>query len=135
MATLREILRLSSDADAVWDAVRDIGALHRRLVPGFVTDARLEDGARIVTFANGITTREEIVSVDDAARRLVYAIPRGRFVHYQATVEVQDVGVGARLVWTIDLLPDEFSDAVRVMMRQGADAICATFQGERESRP
>ena len=135
MATLREILRLSSDADAVWDAVRDIGALHRRLVPGFVTDARLEDGARIVTFANGITTREAIVSVDDAARRLVYAIPRGRFVHYQATVEVQDVGVGARLVWTIDLLPDEFSDAVRVMMRQGADAICVTFQGERESRP
>ena len=133
MATLREILRLRTPADAVWDAVRDVGALHRRLVPGFVTDARLEDGARIVTFANGITTREEIVSVDDDARRLVYAIPRGRFLHYQATVEVFDDGAGARLTWIIDLLPDEFAEGVRAMMRQGAEAICATFQGERES--
>jgi hypothetical protein len=134
VATLREILRLGAPADAVWDAVRDVGALHRRLVPGFVTDARLEQGARIVTFANGITAREEIVSVDDVARRLVYAIPRGRFLHYQATVEVHDDGAGARHVWTIDLLPDEFSDGVGAMMRQGADAICATFHGERESR-
>jgi carbon monoxide dehydrogenase subunit G len=132
MTTLREILRLPSPASAVWDAVRDVGAVHRRLVPGFVSDARLEQGARIVTFANGVTAREEIVSVDDAARRLVYAIPRGRFLHYQATVEVHDDGTGSRLTWTIDLLPDEFTEGVRAMMRQGADAICATFQGERQ---
>jgi len=30
----------------VWSAIRDIGALHTRLVPGFVTDTRVEPGAR-----------------------------------------------------------------------------------------
>ena len=42
-------------------AVRDIGALHTRLVPGFVTDVKLEPGARVVTFGNGTVAREVIV--------------------------------------------------------------------------
>ena len=29
----------------VWDALADVGALHTRLAPGFVTDCRLEPGA------------------------------------------------------------------------------------------
>jgi len=83
----------------------------------------------VLTFANGVTAREEIVAVDDDARRLVYAIPRGRFLHYQGTVEVGDDGAGSRLVWTIDLLPDEYSDGIRAMMRQGADVMRATLDG------
>jgi hypothetical protein len=34
--------------------VRDVGAVHRRLVPGIVVDARLDGDARVVTFANGM---------------------------------------------------------------------------------
>jgi hypothetical protein len=129
MSTLRETLHLHAPAAAVWDAVRDVGELHRRLVPGFVTEARLEDGARVLTFVNGVTVREEIVSVDDHSRRLSYAIPRGRFLHYQGTVEVEVDGAGSRLVWTVDLLPDEYADDVRAMMRQGADVMRATLDG------
>ena len=129
MTTLRETLHLRAPATAVWDAVRDVGEVHRRLVPGFVTEARLEQGARLLTFANGMTAREEIVSVDDDSRRLAYAIPRGRFLHYQGTVDVEEDGAGSRLVWTIDLLPDEFADGVRAMMRQGADVMRATLDG------
>ena len=129
MATLREILQLHAPAADVWDAVRDVGEVHRRLVPGFVTDARLDQGARVVTFANGTTAREEIVSVDDDSRRLVYAIPRGQFLHYQGTVDVEDDGAGSRLVWTVDLLPDEFADDIRAMMRQGAEVMRATLDG------
>jgi carbon monoxide dehydrogenase subunit G len=131
MATLREVLHLHAPAADVWDAVRDVGQVHRRLVPGFVTDARLEQGARVVTFANGSTAREEIVSVDDEARRLVYAIPRGQFLHYQGTVDVEDDGAGSRLVWRVDLLPDEYADRIRGMMRQGADVMRATLDGAR----
>jgi carbon monoxide dehydrogenase subunit G len=129
MTTLRETLHLHAPAAAVWDAVRDVGELHRRLVPGFVTEARLEQGARVITFANGVTVREEIVSVDDGSRRLVYAIPRGQFLHYQGTVEVEDDGAGSRLVWTVDLLPNEGADNIRGMMRQGADVMRATLDG------
>ena len=131
MATLRETLDLRAPAVAVWDAVRDVGELHRRLVPGFVTEARLEGGARLITFANGMTAREEIVSVDDDSRRLVYAIPSGRFLHYQGTVEVSEHGAGSRLVWTVDLLPDEFAAGVGAMMHQGADVMRATLDGAR----
>jgi len=129
MATLREVLRLRAPAPRVWDAVRDVGELSRRLVPGFVTEARLDGNARVLTFANGATVREEIVSIDDDARRLAYAIPNGRFLHYQGTVDVEEDGAGSRLVWTVDLLPDEYADDIRSMMRQGANVMRATLDG------
>jgi hypothetical protein len=129
MATLRETLDLHAPAQHVWDAVRDVGALHTKLVRGFVIDTRTEAGARVVTFANGLTVREEIVDVDDDTRRLAYAILGGRFRHYQGTVEVHERGAGSRLVWTIDLLPDEHAESVHAMMRQGAAAMRATLDG------
>jgi len=41
------------------EPIRDIGALHTRLVPGFVVDTKLEPGARIVTFGNGMIIRDK----------------------------------------------------------------------------
>jgi hypothetical protein len=58
-------------------AVRDVGAVHKRLAPGFVADTRLEDDTRIVTFANGLVLRELIVDIDDEARRFVWAAVGG----------------------------------------------------------
>jgi hypothetical protein len=53
MASIRREVPIEVAADTLWDAVRDVGALHTRLVVGFVTDCRLEGNARIVTFSNG----------------------------------------------------------------------------------
>src|ERR1700722_17038264 len=78
MATIRSELTTRAPASDVWSAVRDIGALHTRLVPGFVTDTKLEPGARIVTFVNGMVLREPIVTLDDEARRLVWTAEGGR---------------------------------------------------------
>jgi len=66
---------LAHRPEDVWAAVSDIGALHHRLVPGFVVDTRLEPGARIVTFGNGMVVRELIVNLDDEARRRVSTAP------------------------------------------------------------
>jgi hypothetical protein len=44
MASIRKQVSIDVPARQLWDAVRDVGALHTRLVPGFVTDCRLEDG-------------------------------------------------------------------------------------------
>jgi hypothetical protein len=129
MATLRETIDLHAPTGVVWDAVRDVGALHTKLVRGFVKDTRMETGARVVTFVNGLTVREEIVGVDDDTRRLAYAIPEGSFRHYQGTVEVHDDGAGSRLVWTIDLLPDEHAAGVRELMLQGVAAMRTTLDG------
>ena len=65
MASIRKELLIASRAEHVWDAVRDFGALHQRLVPGFVVDAKMAGAARIVTFANGKVAREVLVDIDD----------------------------------------------------------------------
>ena len=54
MASIRKEIRINAPASQIWDALRDVGALHTRLVPGFVTDTKMEGNTRIVTFGNGM---------------------------------------------------------------------------------
>ena len=115
MATLHHEISIDAPPEDVWDAVRDVGALHTRLVPGFVVDTRLEPGARVVTFGNGMVVREPIVSVDDERRRLAWAAAGGATTHYNAVLQVMSEGARTRVAWTIDLLPDDKAAAVEAM--------------------
>ena len=65
MATIQKEIAIERSKEFVWDAIRDLAAIHKRLVPGFVVDCKLEGGWRTVTFANGMVVRELIVAVDD----------------------------------------------------------------------
>ena len=128
MASIRNEIPLDARAEDVWDAVRDLGALHTRLVPGFVVDTKLEPDARIVTFANGMVVRELIVDLDDKARRLVWSAVGGRLRHHNASAQVFAEGdARSRLVWIADLLPDELASDIRGMIEQGALAMQKTF--------
>lgn len=127
MASIRKEIPLDARPEEVWDAVRDIGALHTRLVPGFVTDTRLEEGARIVTFGNGMVVREVIVDLDDQARRLVWSA-KGRLTHHNASAQVfPDGDKRTKLIWTADLLPNELAGDIRAMMEMGAAAMQKAF--------
>ena len=129
MASIRREIVLEARPDDVWDAVRDIGTLHERLVPGFVVDTRLEEGARIVTFGNGMVVREVIVDIDDAARRLVWSARGGRLTHHNASAQVFPNGEGrTRFVWIADLLPHELAGDVRAMIEQGLAAMKKTLE-------
>lgn len=129
MASIHIERLINAPADAVWDAIRDVGALHTRLVPGFVVDTRLEADARIVTFGNGMVAREVLVDLDDARRRFAYSVRADRFTHHSATNEVFDAGEGrARFVWTADVLPHDLAPMVGGMMEQGADVLKATLE-------
>jgi carbon monoxide dehydrogenase subunit G len=123
MATVRKELVTPARPESVWDAIRDVGALHTRLVPGFVVDTRLEPGARIVTFGNGAVIKEPIVTVDDDGRRLVWSAQGGNLTHYNASAQVFSEGTGSRVVWLVDLLPDEAAAGVASMMEQGMAAM------------
>jgi hypothetical protein len=127
MASVRKEIVTSAKPQAVWDAIRDIGALHTRLVPGFVVDTRLEPGARIVTFANGMVIKEPIVTVDDEARRLVWAAESKAFTHYNASVQAFSEGTGTRIVWIADFLPDETAPTVAAMMDQALATMKTTL--------
>ena len=132
MASIRKEILLDARPDEVWDAVRDIGALHTRLVPGFVTDTRLEEGARIVTFGNGMVVRELIVDLDDGARRLAWSARGGRLSHHNASVQVFAEGEGrCRLVWIADLLPNEVAGDIRMMIERAAAIMKPTLEGRR----
>jgi ligand-binding SRPBCC domain-containing protein len=128
MATLREETRVNSPANEVWDAARDIGALHTRLVPGFVTNTVLDGDTRIVTFGNGMVVREPIVSIDDERRRLAWTATGGSTTHYNAVLEVFADGPACRVVWTIDLLPNDVAPAISAMQRQGLATLKATLE-------
>ncbi len=69
MASIREEILVAAAPEQVWAAVRDVGAVHRRLVPGYALDARMEGDVRILTVSGG-EVRELIVAIDDAARRV-----------------------------------------------------------------
>lgn len=127
MASIKlEIATRARPAD-VWDAVADVGALHTRLVPGFVVATELEDGARIVTFGNGMKVREPIVTVDPRERRLVWSAEGAGAAHYNASVQVFEAGEGSRVVWIADFLPDAIEDRIGTMMRQGIAVMKATL--------
>jgi carbon monoxide dehydrogenase subunit G len=129
MASIRKEVQIKAPPGQVWDSLRDVGALHTRLAPGFVVDTRMDGDARIVTFGNGMVVREEIVDVDDAARRVVWAIVGGQFHHYNGTAQVFPDGAGiSRFVWTADLLPNDLSGAVAGMIEQGIAVIKKTME-------
>ena len=117
MASIHKDIPIDADPDDVWAAVRDFGAVHRRLAPGFVTDARLEGDTRIVTFHNGNVAREILVDCDDTRRRLVYAIVGERVKHYSASVQVAaDGGTRTRMTWIVDVLPNEIAPYIAGQM-------------------
>jgi hypothetical protein len=128
MATVRKEIPLRAAPDQVWDVIRDIGAIHTRLAPGYVVDTRLEEGARIVTFANGLVVRELIVTVDDASRRLAYAVVNGTAAHHNASFQVfPGEHGGSVLVWITDILPDTVAAPFTAMIDGGANVIKRTL--------
>jgi carbon monoxide dehydrogenase subunit G len=105
--SIRKEIQIDAPPEKVWDALRDFGALHERLVPGFVTDCRMDGPDRIVTFANGAVMREVLIDLDDDDRRLVWTIVDGPYRHHQGAAQVLTEGEGSRFVWTADLLAED----------------------------
>jgi carbon monoxide dehydrogenase subunit G len=124
MASIHKDIPIDAQPADVWAAVRDFGAVHQRLAPGFVIDARLDGDARIVTFANGNVAREQLVDCDEVRRRLVYAIANERVSHYSASVQVvADGEARTRLIWIVDVLPHEIAPYIDAQMDQAALAM------------
>ena len=96
MASIRKEISIQASPEHVWEAIRDVNAVHRRLAPGFVLDVRPDGDERIVTLANGAVVRELIVDVDDRARRIV---------------------------WIADVFPNTAIERVGPMMEQGSEVM------------
>jgi carbon monoxide dehydrogenase subunit G len=130
VASVRRQIEIDADSGSVWEAIRDFGAVHERVVPGFVVDCRLDGDARIVTFFSGNVQREPLVDLDDDARRLVYGAvdsPLGA-THYNASVQVfADGHRGCRVEWVIDVLPHELAPILGELMDRAAESMRTTL--------
>ena len=134
MASVQREIVIHAPVEHVWDALRDYGKVHTRVVPGFVLECRLEGDVRIVKFANGLEAREQLVTMDDAARRVVYTSTGGRLAHHNASVQLFAEGAGTRFLWTTDLLPAEFAELVAGMMDAGITIAKETPEGSAAAK-
>ncbi len=131
MASIRREIVIEVPPAEVWDAMRDIGALHTRLARGFVKDCFLENDVRTVEFESGLSAKEQIITVDDQACRLVWSVVGGRLTHHNASTQVTQEGQRhSRVVWVCDLLPNELTSAVAGMIEHGMKAMKATLESD-----
>ncbi len=129
MASIYKEFLVNASPQFVWEAVKDVGAVHVRLAQGFVTDTKLEGDTRTVTFANGFVVQEQIVSINDELRRLVYRAVGGRASHHNAFFQIFPAPDGkSRVLWVTDLLPDEMRTPVEQMVELGSGAIQKTLE-------
>ena len=129
MACVRKEVVIDTPPERAWDALRDWAAVHRRLVPGFVVDARLDGEDRIVTFFNGAVVRELLVDLDDDARRLVWSVVEGPYTHHNASAQLFANGDRkTRFVWIADFLPHEVAPNIDAMMERGTAVLKATLE-------
>jgi hypothetical protein len=129
MASIRKERTIEASPEQVWGALRDWGALHERLVPGFVVETSLEGEDRIVTFFNGAVVRERLVDLCDEDRRLVWSIVDGPYTHHNGVAQVFAAEGGeARFVWVADLLPDELGPTTGELMERGIETVKQTLE-------
>lgn len=124
MASVHREALINAPASQVWAALQDVGALHTRLVPGFVTNCTLEGEARVVTFANGMQAKELIVDVNEKFMRVSWSAVGGPFTHHNASAQVIPTGEkSCKVLWIADLLPHELAPAIAEMIEQGLAAM------------
>src|SRR5438105_2916229 len=132
MSSIIKEIVVGTSAEQAWDALRDVGALHDRLVRGFVLETVLEGDTRVVTFANGLVVREHIVTIDNQARRLAYTNELEGATFHAASAQVFDGDADGtcRFVWITDVLPDALAVPVEAMMSAGIASVKQTLEAE-----
>jgi len=131
MAIIRKEIEIQRDKEFVWDAIRDVGAIHKRLVPGFVADCKLEGDWRIVTFGNGTVMRELIVDVDDQTCRHSWSARGEPLTHHNASVQVFSEGPNkCRVVWIADLMPNEVAETIGEMIQQALNTMKRALEND-----
>jgi hypothetical protein len=134
MASVRKERHITAPPQQAWAALRDWGAPHVRLVPGFVVDTHLDGEDRIVTFFTGTVAREVLVDLDEEARRLVWSIVGGAYTHHNGAAQVLDAEDGGTVfLWTADLLPNELAERTAALMETGIDVVKQTLEASARS--
>lgn len=131
MASVHKEFHVDATPDQVWEVLRDFGAVHERLAPGFVTDTRLDADTRTVTFADGTIVAERLVDLDPVSRRVAYTVVGGSLhpSHHHAWMQaLPEAAAGTRFVWHTDVLPEALASSIAESVEHGATVIRAALE-------
>ncbi|MFJ2862890.1 SRPBCC family protein [Kitasatospora sp. NPDC087314] len=131
MASIHKELVIDARPEAVWAVLSDYGAVHERLVPGFVTDTRLSSDTRTVAFADGTIVLERLVDLDHEAMRVAYTVIGGSLhpSHHHASMQaLPEAGGRTRFVWHTDVLPDALAAPIAEFVEHGSAVIRRTLE-------
>jgi hypothetical protein len=131
MATVCVEATINAAAQQVWEAVADVGAVHQRLLPGRVADARMEGDVRILTMPDGAQVRELILAIDHGIRRMAYTVTEGQrlpLTYHHASFQVFEEGDRSRLVWLTDVLPHALAPVVQGRVERGIQEMKAILE-------
>lgn len=123
MAVVTRDVRIARSPEDVWKVVGDLGAI-ASWVP-LLSGAKVDGDTRTCVTEDGGTITERILGRDDDGRRYEYAIVDSPFPlsSYRATMEVQDEGGQARVVWTVDLEPEEMASQMAPLFEQSLETL------------
>ncbi|MFI5036401.1 MAG: SRPBCC family protein [Acidimicrobiales bacterium] len=105
MASLRYERRIAASADAVWRVVRRPESISEWF-PGIVS-CTVDGGRRTVVTATGMAMDEEILTIDDTARRFAYRVTSTPLRNHLGVIDVFDLGANDSLcVYSTTCEPD-----------------------------
>ncbi len=123
MATITKTIPAKSGAVAAWQKISDIGAVDKLV--DMIAACSLEGDTRVCTLPDGQEIKERIITVDEAAKRVVYTVTDGPLPleFHCASVQVTGATGQAQVVWTVDVKPDEIAAPLGEMMDAAAQSM------------
>jgi len=117
MGSIIKEFNVDSDVTKTWEKVSSVGDV-TELLAGMITECQLDGDKRRCTFADGMEVEEKIISVDHQAKRLSYTVTQGPMPidFHMASIQVSDSSDGTKLVWTVDITPQELVEPISGMM-------------------
>jgi len=70
---------------------------------------------------------EQLVSLDQPERRLVYTVLDGQFTHHSSSMQIVAAPRGCKFVWISDFLPDEAATKVWPLVEAGCRALASNL--------
>lgn len=127
MATATAELTMTATPDAVWAVVRDFHGL-AGWMPGI--DSSEPDGDDRVLSMMGMTIRERLLNLDEAAKSITYTIVDGAPVEsHEATITVHTADGGSRVTWDVTATPDEMAGMMQGIYQGSLDALKTKAEG------
>ncbi|HEX2316826.1 MAG TPA: SRPBCC family protein [Thermomonospora sp.] len=132
MASIIREFSVGVDEKRAWEALADVGAVNRLIT--FLGDVTVEGDLRRISVGGPEPIEELIVSVDEEHRRVAYSVLKSpwNMDFHHASMQVlppADGSSGARLRWTIDVLPHSAAAQIAADLQGAIDSIQKALAG------